>query len=128
MNLNQVTIAVKDVARAVAFYELLGLKLIVRSPHYARFESGNGASFSVHVTPDAQPSQTVVYFECADLDAQAARLVQHGVPFESMPQDMPWLWREARLRDPEGNPVCLYWAGENRLHPPWRIKDAATSA
>ena len=24
-------------------------------------------------------------------------------------------------RDPSGNEVCLYHAGENRLSPPWRI-------
>jgi hydroxymethylpyrimidine/phosphomethylpyrimidine kinase len=36
---------------------------------------------------------------------------------------MPWLWREARLRDPSGNEICLYHAGANRRFPPWRIKD-----
>jgi hydroxymethylpyrimidine/phosphomethylpyrimidine kinase len=33
----------------------------------------------------------------------------------------PWLWREARLRDPFGNLICLYKAGEHRRHPPWRV-------
>jgi catechol 2,3-dioxygenase-like lactoylglutathione lyase family enzyme len=126
MNLNQVTVAVRDVTRAVAFYELLGLKLIVRSPHYARFECGNGSSFSVHVADDVPVSHTVVYFERADLDQHVAQLAARGVQFESLPQDMPWLWREARLRDPDGNPLCLFWAGANRLHPPWRV--GATSA
>jgi catechol 2,3-dioxygenase-like lactoylglutathione lyase family enzyme len=126
MNLNQVTVAVRDVTRAVAFYELLGLMLIVRSPHYARFECGDGASFSVHLAQDVPAAHTVVYFERADLDEYVAQLVARGVQFESLPQDMPWLWREARLRDPDGNPLCLYWAGENRLHPPWRV--GATSA
>ena len=32
-----------------------------------------------------------------------------------------WLWREARLRDPSGNVVCLYHAGDYRRHPPWRV-------
>jgi hypothetical protein len=49
MNLNQVTVAVNEIAPAVAFYRGLGLRLIVLSPHYARFECPNGeATFSVH--------------------------------------------------------------------------------
>jgi hypothetical protein len=35
---------------------------------------------------------------------------------------MPWLWREARLRDPDGHRVCLYRAGQNRKNPPWRLR------
>ena len=34
------------------------------------------------------------------------------------------LWREARLRDPSGNPICLFAAGANRLNPPWRIQES----
>ena len=26
------------------------------------------------------------------------------------------------LRDPAGNLIALYHAGENRLNPPWRVK------
>ena len=49
------------------------------------------------------------------------RLVTAGIRFESQPRDQPWLWREAYLRDPAGNLICLYHAGENRRNPPWRI-------
>jgi len=70
MNLNQVTVACTDVARAIEFYSKLGLRLIVKSPpKYARFECPEGHStFSVHVAERVVPSQTVVYFECANLD------------------------------------------------------------
>src|SRR3989442_5453961 len=44
-----------------------------------------------------------------------------GIQFDSAPTDQPWLWREARLRDPAGNSLCLYSAGPNRRHPPWRV-------
>ncbi len=37
------------------------------------------------------------------------------------PIDQRRLWREAYLSDPDGNTICLYHAGKNRLHPPWRI-------
>jgi hydroxymethylpyrimidine/phosphomethylpyrimidine kinase len=29
----------------------------------------------------------------------------------------------AWLRDPAGNQLCLFRAGENRRNPPWRLKD-----
>jgi hydroxymethylpyrimidine/phosphomethylpyrimidine kinase len=31
------------------------------------------------------------------------------------------MWREARLRDPDGNIILLSKAGEARRFPPWRI-------
>jgi hypothetical protein len=36
--------------------------------------------------------------------------------------DQTWLWREARLKDPDGNQLILYSAGKNRKDPPWKIK------
>ena len=122
MRLNQVTVSVRDVEAAVAFYRTLGLDLIVKSPHYARFACPQGDStFSVHAGEPAAPVSTVVYFEDDQLDETVARLKNAGLEFESDPTDEPWLWREARLRDPSGNPVCLYRAGANRLDPPWRL-------
>jgi predicted enzyme related to lactoylglutathione lyase len=125
MRLNQVTVPALNVAASVQFYVDLGLNLIVSSSHYARFECPDGDStFSVHLS-DARSTggAAVVYFECSDLDASVARLKAHGVSFTQEPKDQPWLWREARLQDPAGNEICLYWAGENRRYPPWRIKD-----
>ena len=124
MELNQVTLPALDVAASVAFYRKLGFELIVDAPHYARFKATVGdATFSVHAvdTLHATP-QTVVYFECAALDEQVAALKARGVAFEQDPRDEPWLWREARLRDPAGNVLCLYHAGQNRLDPPWRVR------
>ncbi len=125
MNLNQVTVAVTDVPRAIAFYQLLVLRLIVESlPDYARFVCPDGqASFSLSREAQVTPGSTLVYFECAALDAEVARLQAEGLQFEQLPQDQPWLWREAYLRDPDGNRICLYHAGENRLNPPWRLPD-----
>jgi hydroxymethylpyrimidine/phosphomethylpyrimidine kinase len=35
------------------------------------------------------------------------------------------MWREARLRDPSGNTIFLYRAGESRRFPPWRMTEAS---
>jgi hypothetical protein len=38
------------------------------------------------------------------------------------PEDRPWLWREAYLADPDGNPIMLFRSDGNRLDPPWRLR------
>lgn len=125
MRLNQVTVTVRDIPESIAFYAWLGLEMIVKSDHYARFlcpEGGN--TFSIH-RGDALPTDaTTIYFECEALDERVRALEAAGVAFETQPFDQPWLWREAYLRDPSGNRICLYHAGKNRLDPPWRLPKA----
>ena len=126
MRLNQVTVPALDIARSIAFYQALGLKLIVKSEHYARFEVGDGAeTFSLQLTDDASGAANGphVYFECDDLDARVEKLKAKGIAFDHDPKDQSWLWREAWLTDPAGVKLCLYRAGENRRFPPWRLKD-----
>ncbi len=124
MNLNQVTIPSENVGRSAKFYELLGLKMIVDAlPRYARFECPDGDStFSIHHEEGFSAGGAIVYFECHDLDDRVADLQAKGVMFDHGPVDQEWLWREASLKDPDGHRVILYWAGANRLYPPWRIK------
>jgi predicted enzyme related to lactoylglutathione lyase len=123
MDLNQVTLPSRDVARTAAFYRTLGLLQIVEDlPKYARFELPSGsATLSLELTDrPLSPSGVVVYFECAGLDARVAKLRAIGIEIDG-PKDEPWLWREARLSDPDGNVLCLYHAGENRKNPTWRL-------
>jgi catechol 2,3-dioxygenase-like lactoylglutathione lyase family enzyme len=124
VNLNQVTVPAVDVVASVEFYKRLGLNLIVDSiPRYARFECPDGeATFSIHRVEEApDTSGLTIYFECDDLDDFVGRLRADGVDFESGPEDQSWLWREARLKDPTGNEICLFHGGENRRNPPWRL-------
>jgi len=129
MNLNQISVPSKDLTKSIPFYEKLGLRLIVRSlPQYARFECPEGNStFSIHQTGTLTGSDGIyVYFECTDVDKRVAELKENGLHFDLEPTDQPWLWREARLKDPDGNQLILFHAGENRAYPPWRIKDRGT--
>jgi len=125
MNLNQITVPSLNLTTSVLFYKKLGLRLIVDAlPDYARFECPNGQStFSIHLVDELPNGKGImVYFECENLDKFVHTLVEKGVVFDEMPHDRPWLWREARLKDPDNNGLILYHAGENRRYPPWRVK------
>lgn len=125
MQLNQVMVYVSNIAQALVFYKALGLVPIVISAEYVRFVvPGNEATFSVHLTNQPIQSGTVIYFELDNLDEWVQHLKQNGIlPNHAKPEMQPWLWREIHLTDPDGNPLCLYHAGQNRLNPPWRIKE-----
>ncbi len=122
--LNQVTLPATDYEKSVIFWKNMGLQQIVDSPSngYARFESTGGATLSIATShAAAQGGGTAVYLECRDLDARHAVLLAQGIAFDAPPSDQSYGWREARLRDPAGNAVVLYRAGEMRRYPPWRI-------
>ena len=128
MRLNQFTLPMTDYAASVAFYRLLGLKLIVDAPpRYARFEcpagdGGEPATLSLSLVEGwTGGDYPVAYFEVDDPEAVAARLRAAGVE-ASETRDEAWLWREAVLRDPAGNRLKLYHAGANRRFPPWRVE------
>ena len=129
MILNQITIPCLDYSASVAFYEALGMVQIVEAPpRYARFESpdGSGATLSLHtVSPPVGASAgsgTVIYFDHPSADALDAQ----GLVFDSPPTDESWGWREARLRDPAGNEVCLMFTGRARRFPDWRVDGRAS--
>ena len=123
MDLNQITLPALNVDESVAFYQMLGFQQIVASEGYARFLSQAGDStFSLHrVNKVYAEAELIIYFEVDDLDATVVALEAKGIKFESPPKMQDWLWYEAYLRDPAGNRICLYHAGENRKHPPWRL-------
>tara|TARA_R110002110_G_scaffold39875_1_gene128199 strand:- start:3349 stop:3693 length:345 start_codon:yes stop_codon:yes gene_type:complete len=108
---------------ATLFYRRLGFTQIVDTTHYARFECPDGdATFSLALDPDEYTNGAVIYFEHQNLDGWVAALKEKGIRFEQDPADQRYLWREAVLKDPSGNRIKLYWAGENRVYPPWRVE------
>ena len=129
VRLNHATIRVSDLERSVAFYERLGLTRIVAAPGYARFACPEGDStLSLSEAPGTHEEEACdevsLHFESDRLDELVGELLGRGVEFELAATDQPYLWREAMLRDPDGHLLFLYHAGENRLHPPWRLPDS----
>ena len=124
MILNQITIPSLDVVKGTQFYQKLGLHLIVDArPNYVRFELPDGdATFSLHKVEELPKGEGIyVYFQNENLDKAVSELQDKGIEFDLLPTDQPWLWREARLKDPDGNQLIIYSAGENRKNPPWRV-------
>jgi len=125
MNLNQVTVPSINVEKAIDFYNKLGLHLIVEAlPRYARFECPDGDStFSIHLVEKLPKGEGVtVYFEDGNLDEKVSELINLGLAFEALPEDKSWKWREATLKDPDGNKIILFYGGVDRKNPPWKIK------
>lgn len=124
MNLNQITLEVTDLHRSIEFYQTLGMKLIVSSGNpYARFELPDGdATLSLHVVEESPtPGGVRIYFEVKDVAARVHELEAVGIRFDTQATDQRWLWTEAWMTDPDGHRLCIFHAGENRKHPPWRL-------
>ena len=127
IRLNQITLGAIDMAASIAFYEHLGLTLIVDSaPRYVRFEfpameGSEPDTLSLHeVSGDYSPSADwpLIYFEVDDV---AAFLENAGITPIKPPELKSYLWTEADIRDPSGNRIRVFNAGENRRFPPWRV-------
>ena len=122
MEMNQVTLPVKNMEEAVNFYLVLGFTQIVDTPHYARFSCPKGDStFSLSLESEDFNNGAVIYFETEELDSLVETLVTKGIEFDQLPTEERYLWKEAVLKDPSGNKIKLFWAGENRLSPPWKV-------
>lgn len=121
--LNQITVASRNLESSISFYEKLDFKVIVRTEHYSRLENLNGFTLSIEILDEnGQAGPTALYFEHSNLDLYISTLKDKGLVFENELEDKQWLWKEAWLRDPFGNRVCVYYAGSNRRWPPWRLK------
>lgn len=107
------TIAVKDIAQAMEFYEgTLGLRQIDDSPGGVTYQSGTGMLF-VYQAPSAGTSQaTCAAWEVEDVEATIEDLKAAGIMFEHY--DIPGATTEgdvmvmgqkkaAWFKDPSGN-------------------------
>lgn len=121
LEFNHALIYVRGLERALHFYvDLLGFKLIEEKQGYARLRSPRGhTTLALHEPePDQQlPEHTGIrlYFEVEELEEFCEKLKEAGVKSLQGPQEMPWGWKHAYLKDPDGHELSLYWAGEKRF-------------
>jgi len=126
MDLNQITISVRDFEEGVSFYSAIGLRQIVHNAEgrYARYELPSGSTtLSIYEDLNANPGDVVIYFEVDDVHRRYNDLIAAGIAFQSPPTAESWRWCEAHFTDPTGNKLCLFHAGADRRFPPWRLAD-----
>ncbi len=122
---NHVMIYVRDLGRSLRFYrDGLGFELVEQVEGYARLRSPNGTgTIALHLLSEDKPHMEPkmeglrLYFETEDVDGVCARLSKMGFALDAPLKDMPWGWRHAYLKDPDGHEISVYHAGEARFRP-----------
>lgn len=111
--IGQIAIRVRDLDRAVAFYQdVLGMQLLFRPPNLAFFDCGGiRLMLSAPEKPEFDHPASILYYRVADIQATQQALVAAGVAIESPPHliaRMPdhELWM-AFFRDSEQNLLGL---------------------
>lgn len=103
-SISAVTVFTADMARAVDFYEALGLPRLYGGPD-ARFTSFSAGSGYVNVALATPPGRlwgrAILYVK--DVDAMHARVLAAGYTPATAPADAPWGERYFHVRDPDGN-------------------------
>jgi methylmalonyl-CoA/ethylmalonyl-CoA epimerase len=111
--IGQISVTVKDVARAVAFYrEVLGLQYLFEAPRMAFFDCGGVRLFlDIPEQPEFDHPSSTLYFAVDNIEETYASLVDRGVEFigephliAKMPDHDLWM---AFFRDTEGNVLAL---------------------
>jgi len=109
-SLSAVTLATRDMARAIAFYQALGFVMVYGGPDAELTSFAAGPS---HLNVIAAPAGTQVswwgrvIFHVDDVDAMHARAVAAGFTPEAEPRDAPWGERFFHLRDPDGHELSF---------------------
>ena len=108
--LSAITVATRDMARAVAFYRALGFVL-----HYGGADAGF-TSFEVgacYLNLIAQPAERSwswwgrVIFHVDDVDAVYRTALAAGFTPSTAPADAPWGERYFHLTDPDGHELSF---------------------
>ncbi|SRR5712691_7680902 len=109
MRFSLVTLFVGDPDALRDWYaDHLGLTVAEQTPRFVRLADRSGKPcVAFHVgNPVGAPDHVQLHFEVDDVDAEYERL-RGSVEFTESPDDKPWGWRVATLRDPAGHTVEL---------------------
>ncbi|MBM3801763.1 MAG: hypothetical protein FJW26_05545 [Acidimicrobiia bacterium] len=123
LEFNHAMIYTTKLTRSLKFYrDALGFEVVAGYPGaYVRLKSPAGnTTIALHAVEPGQEMQPSaeglrLYFEVRHLDGFCRALEAKGVKLDQAPQEMPWGWRHAYLRDPDGHEISLYWAGKARF-------------
>jgi catechol 2,3-dioxygenase-like lactoylglutathione lyase family enzyme len=98
-------------AKAVAFYEAMGFRLLYggAAAAFTSFQAGAGY-LNLQLDPDrARPGRVWgrVVFWVADVDAMYRRTREAGFDPQTAPADAPWGERYFHVRDPDGHELSF---------------------
>ena len=109
-SISAVTLATRDMARAVRFYEALGFSIAYggATAAFTSFKIGKEHLNLARADDQARSSGSVrVIFYVDDVDAMYAHVRAQGFTPEAPPQDAPWGERYFHLTDPDGNALSF---------------------
>jgi catechol 2,3-dioxygenase-like lactoylglutathione lyase family enzyme len=110
--LSAVTLATHNMARAVAFYRMLGFE-IIHGGNDAAFTSFRAGTSFLNLV--AQPAEQTwswwgrVVFYHSDVDNLYERVIAAGYQPETAPRDAEWGERFFHLTDPDGHELSFAW-------------------
>ena len=110
MRFSLVTVFVDDPGPLRDWYTgYLGLTVSSETSSFVQLADDSGRPcVAFHVgEPPGRPEQVQLHFEVDDVDAEYDRLRGEGLVFDAPPEDKPWGWRVAAVRDPAGLTVEL---------------------
>ena len=107
--ISAVTLAVRDMARSVAFYEDLGFRLLYGGPDaaFTSFRVGGGFLNLQRSTGPIGTGWGRVIFWVDDVDALHRRALAAGHPASTAPADAPWGERYFHILDPDGHELSF---------------------
>ena len=109
-NISSVTLAVKDMARAVDFYQVkVGLELLYGGPTaaFTSFKVGPGYLNLILATDGDWAWWGRLILHVDDVDALYHRLTGAGLSPDSPPQDASWGERYFHITDPDGHELSF---------------------
>jgi len=122
MNIQQIGIPVRDLQKAIEFYERIGFSVLERLlPRQARLQSVHTNVLIVLNKESSGTTGVWIYMEVSSLKDAVIRLENAGVEFREAPGKKSWTWDEAWFDDPDGNHIVLYSRPDHTVLPPWKI-------
>jgi catechol 2,3-dioxygenase-like lactoylglutathione lyase family enzyme len=106
--ISAITLAVQDMARAVAFYQRLGFEVLYGNEQATFTSFRLGDTFLNLISTPSYSGQWWgrVIFRVTEVDALHTALTAKGMTLES-PRDGPWGERYFHLQDPDGHELSF---------------------
>ena len=110
-SISAVTLAVSDMAAAVAFYDAAGFRVLYggAGEPFTSYAAGDGF-VNLQLDPEHAPLPAIwgrAIFWVDDVDAMHARLVAAGYEPATEPADAPWGERYFHIHDPDGHELSF---------------------